>query len=407
MKAEHKTRLLNDLQTAIEIELSTIPIYLYTYYSINRQPDVSKIKNAKTAETLKYYANKAGGLIMSVAVEEMLHMSLSSNVKRSLGGMPQTAGKSPAKYPTNLPGHKKGFEANLAPLSLKQLDTFLAIEKPDYNEKPTDKNWDTIGQFYSEIRQLIQKETKPEDFNFVEFQLGPGKGYYAPNNIDTVYPGKDGKPEYPNSHDSGDLINVDGKEKALQAIAIVCDQGEGFGTPATTKYDDKQKNEETHYYKYQLLHKELKAILASDKTALNVLTYPFPTNPTTASYPATLQPLSNLVNAVYTYLFMMTDACYRYTDPVQSEIFNAGMHKAMIFILDKLCGFVREIELGNGQVMAPTFENYAFNNSLSAKQQIIDLWETIPPKYQPGLQILERIQMLPDVDVAPGEHIRI
>lgn len=29
MKAEHKNRLLNDLQTAIEIELSTIPIYLY------------------------------------------------------------------------------------------------------------------------------------------------------------------------------------------------------------------------------------------------------------------------------------------------------------------------------------------------------------------------------------------
>jgi hypothetical protein len=74
-------------------------------------------------------------------------MSLSSNVKRSLDGVPQTAGKSPSAYPTNLPGHKKGFEANLAPLSLKQLETFLAIEKPDYHEKPKDKNGDTIGQF--------------------------------------------------------------------------------------------------------------------------------------------------------------------------------------------------------------------------------------------------------------------
>ena len=72
--------LKRDLQTAIEIELATIPIYLNTYYSLAR--------NTTTGEglgPLEQFVNKAGGVIMSVAVEEMLHMSLSSNILWSMG----------------------------------------------------------------------------------------------------------------------------------------------------------------------------------------------------------------------------------------------------------------------------------------------------------------------------------
>lgn len=405
MKTTVHKRLLKDLQTAVEIELSTIPIYLYTYYSINRTPSLPSTMDAKKAAAISHFANKAGALIMSVAVEEMLHMSLSMNIKKALGGVPQTAGLAPAAYPANLPGHAKGFGANLQRLSGPQLDTFLAIEKPDEGEKPTDKNWLTIGQFYSEIIKLIETETTAADFTNVEFQLGPGKGYYAPNNVDTIYPDKKGKPVYPNAHDSGDLVVVDGKKAALRAISIICHQGEGYKTSVTHKYDDKRHDEETHYYKYELLKKEIAAFSDED---LATFVHPFPKNPTTAGYPAELQPLSNLVNAVFTYLFMMTDACYRYSDPVQSEIFNAGMHKGMIFILDKLCGFMRGISLndGSGQVMAPTFENYVFHKSSGAKAQLIALWQTIPVKYRPGEQILERIMVLPDVDVPEGENIK-
>ncbi len=87
-----------NLQTAIQIELATIPIYLYTYYSL--------VRNATSGENIdpaELYANKAGGVIMSVAVEEMLHMSLSSNILFSLGVAPQLYGKAPGPYPTGLP----------------------------------------------------------------------------------------------------------------------------------------------------------------------------------------------------------------------------------------------------------------------------------------------------------------
>jgi hypothetical protein len=97
------SELRGGLQTAIEIELATVPIYLFAYYSIDRTPKAQ----AFPATELSRFADRAGGIIMSVAVEEMLHMSLSSNVLFSLGALPQLYLRSPAPYPTDLPGHAK------------------------------------------------------------------------------------------------------------------------------------------------------------------------------------------------------------------------------------------------------------------------------------------------------------
>ena len=151
-----------NLQTAIEIELATIPIYLYTYYSL--------IRNTESGETMsdaQLFANKAGGLIMSVAVEEMLHMSLSSNVLYAMGGgaaalrqgaaalsdrpaLSQAEGAAWARRlrpPVLIPLGGFGFE---------QLWHFLQIEYPEqWDALPQDRNWQTIGQFYSYIRCLL------------------------------------------------------------------------------------------------------------------------------------------------------------------------------------------------------------------------------------------------------------
>ena len=94
------------IQQAIEIEIATIPVYLYTYYSINRSPSQDLIsgtlvqqltakgmplneastKALELSAEIMVFSNKAGALIMSVAIEEMLHMALSSNLKQALAG---------------------------------------------------------------------------------------------------------------------------------------------------------------------------------------------------------------------------------------------------------------------------------------------------------------------------------
>ncbi|MFT6459820.1 MAG: hypothetical protein ACJARR_002698 [Pseudophaeobacter arcticus] len=222
-----KARLIADLQAAIQVELATIPLYLYSYYSINR----TKLQG-KDLEAAQIFANEAGGIIMSVAVEEMLHMSLSSNIYFALTGQPpQLYQAAPQSYPALLPHHnpvvpegpdpqaKGGIP--LRPFCSAQLWHFLQIEYPHnpyfseipvealpdligklsqmpakealafLNEHgwPMDQNWNSIGQFYSFIRCIVASAY----FDDADFQAGNPKQQiqpynYAPNNIDTIYP---------------------------------------------------------------------------------------------------------------------------------------------------------------------------------------------------------------------------
>jgi len=276
MKNEDRQDLLRHQQTAAEIELSTIPIYLYTYYSINRLPSIPTGVAGDRAEKLLTFANKAGGIIMSVAVEEMLHLSLASNILRALGGSPALAGKSPRSYPTNLPHHKAGFSMGLSPLSAEQLQRFLGIEKPEAaGASPQGDNWDTIGQFYDYIREKIVATTTDADFTHDDTQLGPGNGYDPPNNVDTIYPRTAAYPPaggarvavYPNARDSGQLIVVRDKATALSAVNTISHQGEGYLLDPTHKYDDKSRAEETHYFKFLELFKEIQGYSPAEQSA--------------------------------------------------------------------------------------------------------------------------------------------
>ncbi len=452
-------QLKQNLQTAIEIELATIPIYLYTYYSIERT-----VTTAEQLDPASQFANKAGGVIMSVAVEEMLHMSLSSNILYSLGEAPQMYLHSPSPYPTPLPYHNpvgppgpEGGRKVLIPLAkfgYEQFWHFLQIEYPEKVDAwPEDRNWNTIGQFYSYIRCLICcKQITDEDFqvNGADTQI---QSYnYSPNNIDTVHPsGKfnswgippvQGEPcpppgngcpsaaaaaEYSNQPDSHagptELMTVSSKLEALQAIATICDQGEGYEHRAT---DDPSRTEYSHYYKFLRLQAQLQRYpdhveklpslpvppdpiepTVTDDELAEVIAN-FPDNPITRPvgvignsyvYPEEYWALSDLCNGVYQYMFIMTETVYRVPDQGQKLFFNEGMHRSMIWVLDKLIQAMRRFELADGHVLAPTFENFNLGSRQEAYGNLIGLTEAITDNSQ--LQavsgIIDNIKTLPDV----------
>ncbi len=406
-----------NLQTAVEIELATIPIYLYTYYSI--------IRNATSGENIGsavLFANKAGGVIMSVAVEEMLHMSLSSNVLFSLGVPPQIYGKAPGPYPTGLPYHNpKGppgphggtaVSIPLSQLAYDQLWHFLQIEYPETSDAmPQDRNWDTIGQFYSYIRCLICT-------NFItdaDFQNGAAESQiqdynYSPNNVDTVHPSgkfdpwKPAPPEptpswaasdpypsaskaavYSNAADSHTgptpLLSVSSRLEAMEAIDTICDQGEGYAQPGegAEPTDDQSKTEDSHYYKFLTLQAQFEqyedhvetlapspippgpispTVTASDLADVII---DYPDNPTTANYPVELQAISNFCSGVFQYMLIMTATVYKVPPENQKLFFNEGLHRSMIWVLDKYIQTIRKIQITsgayNGKFLAPTFEN--------------------------------------------------
>jgi len=399
--------LRNHLQTAVEVELSTIPLYLYTYYSINRTPTLT-IKDEKRANEINTFANKAGGVLMSVAVEEMLHLSLASNILKSLGGSPAIYNKSPKSYPTNLLHHKDGFSIGLSKLTQSQLQKFMDVEKPaPVEEAPQGDQWETLGQFYEYIAELV-KQTDPWDYSNPDNQLVDGRGYYTPNNIDTVY-AKDAAHsastvEYVNSDDSGGLKQIKNKEDALAAITEISEQGEGFRTGPTHKYDDPSHEEESHWYKYSELNTKFFDLeLTEDEKSQFI--HNFPDNPKSGDLSENYKLIVDLNNAVYSYLLWMTEMSFTLIGTAQSSMFYIGMHKGMIFILDKIIGGMRSLTyIGTDKKtynLSPSFENFEFTSKELAKSELVALAEIVSAA-NPKLgwdDIVGRIKDLPDVNV--------
>ena len=130
------------LQQAIELEHATVPVYLYALYSLDRA------KNAAIA-----------GILASVVMEEMLHMTLACNVLNAIGGAPviDRPGFIPT-YPGHLPGGvESSLVVHLRRFSLEQLEAFLDIEQPEvpieFKAMATAEDGMTIGQFYATSRR--------------------------------------------------------------------------------------------------------------------------------------------------------------------------------------------------------------------------------------------------------------
>lgn len=448
MNKQQKKELLALLQTAIEIEYSTIPVYLNTYYSINRLPasGLPKQMSQERKDTISKFANEAGGLVMSIAVEEMLHMSLAGNLIRSLGGMPDlnVYKEKSTVYPTPLPGmnpkfnpvpgQKPPFLVPLGKLSQSQLQFFMGIETPMQKDAPGQgKNWDTIGQAYKYIGEFIEKHCDDSDFSHSDNQLLPKTGFYVPNNVDTIYPQNPNwdkqkpKPahdpshrgahtaQYPNKHDSGHLVNIDSVKKALLAVHYICEQGEG--TNATAKWADPAQLEETHWYKFSELHRRIGEFSATEQA---YFVYDFMLNPTRkkiesaikkgpnpAAAPALLA-LVDLGNAIFTYIFQMVQASYTLSGDAQHMMFNIGVHKAMIFVMDKVVGATRYYHItgngssgnGTGQALSPSYEYYPFRSLKTAKEEMIALFQKAPADFQSSNgNILQRMSDLPSLDI--------
>ena len=211
-----KPAVLHALQQAIELEHSTIPLYLYALYSLDEN------SNGEIVD-----------IIQSVVVEEMLHMTLACNISNALGGHPVIDKKHfiPA-YPGSLPGGVEGgLVVQLAPFSYGQLDTFLTIEEPETplefplgalgaDLAPSATDGVTIGQFYTQI--LNQINALP-DSAFVS----PPRNQIGPNMM------------------RGAII-VHDKATAAAAINTIIEQGEG----TTTSPDDGTPGEFGHYYRF-------------------------------------------------------------------------------------------------------------------------------------------------------------
>jgi hypothetical protein len=128
------------LQTAIELECSTLPLYLSAMFSL-------QVQNYNAYNQLR-----------SVVMEEMVHMAIAANLLAAIGGTPQIKTFN-VLFPTQgLPGGAEpDLKVGLARFSREQLKNFMRIETPEFllRKMKRRETYPTISVFYNGIRQAI------------------------------------------------------------------------------------------------------------------------------------------------------------------------------------------------------------------------------------------------------------
>ena len=212
--------LREHLQTAIEIEWSTIPPYLCALWSLGGE-----------------HNREAAACIRDVVMEEMLHLTLAANVLNALGGEPVIDGTTVPRYPASLPHSDRSFTVSLQRFCPEALETFRCIERPALiGAPPQDDDYATIAQFYEAIMEAVDR-------------IGADPA---------VWTGHASRQVVPNTHyygGGGDAIRVRGRESALEALTLIVEEGEGFaGSVFDGDHEILGEAEElAHYFRFDEL----------------------------------------------------------------------------------------------------------------------------------------------------------
>lgn len=328
MPIETTKELHEHLELAIQIELATVPPYLYAMYSIE-DPD-----------------SRPALLLRSIVVEEMLHAALATNLLLATGGRPDfSSTRYMTAYPTDLPHHDPPLTVDLAPCSAESIESvFMRIEQPEARDAPPQPDrYETLGQFYHALEQAIERLARETDLfrdPQAAAQLSDPK-YYRPVAFD--------------AEDSGGLTLVTDAESARAAIEVIVHQGEGL---SHERWSDPSHQELTHYHKLLEISEGRSPLGQVLKTG---------TNPRTADYPEAIQQVSHLFNAVYRGLFLVMARIF---DGESKQSMAVGaLYLLMADVLPQLARFLVAQEIPGG-VAAPTFEIREFESARPLEELI-------------------------------------
>ncbi|HYM95104.1 MAG TPA: ferritin-like protein [Chitinophagaceae bacterium] len=212
----NRSDLHHHLQHALNLELWTIPLYLTALYSIK---DLKKLKHNEYPDAAK--------LILSVVVQEMLHMELVCNISNALGHSPRFEHPSydeqkgiPFIHPAKnyLPPELNGYTVKPHALNENSLRLFCAIELPHPKKEidwEKEKTYNSIADLYEALKMGISALWN-------ECYVGDERNTKQKNTF-TEYHNIHGK-----SH--GFSQNVHSVETAIKAIDAIIEQGEGADT---------------------------------------------------------------------------------------------------------------------------------------------------------------------------------
>jgi hypothetical protein len=371
-KIETVEELRNHLVLAAQVELSTIPLYLYAAYSI------------KTSGYSQWSpGTSAFDAIRSVVVEEMLHLCLARNLLVAIGGDVRFYSREFVfSYPNDMLHHKPPLTLRLQPASVDLMrDIFMPLEMPmKAHAKPQGDEYLTLGQFYMAIEQ-----------GFKDLDEQDRKGQTG------LWGDTHSALQYSRAHwGGGKPVVVKDLETACQAITTIVEQGEGAATGVEDVPVDPNKptpglSELSHYAKFERIADGIDAI--GD-------VWPVPSNP----YPEDFDfkgrggerlPAANLAtlfDAAYCYVLCIIDKLYATPQAFEDESpaggeserygierqFLAAMGGLLFPIADLLVHQpVSPPESHPPRHAAPGFRFYEFDQPGTKKEQLLALCDGV------------------------------
>ncbi|MGM0595330.1 MAG: ferritin-like domain-containing protein [Pseudomonadota bacterium] len=315
-----KSDLYNHLQVALGLEIAVLPPYLLGYYSI-------KDKNSEAA-----------GIMLSVIMEEMLHMALNCNLINAIGEkvvIDRTV--VPHHYPSEIPYHapdKHGnpYAIHMQPVSREVArDLYMLIETPSPfvrggRSEPQGDNWDTLGQFY----QAILEGFENVDRSIPDLFSGDPQMQY---HISSVYNG------------GGYLYKVGNLQEAVHAIRENQMQTQGKRNNPYEPYGINGAQELGHYYRFQEI--------ADGKVALGEV-YPVKADLRLSDMEGTTRQMAELFSQAYTLLLKSLEEVFN--TPADYERFNGVSRMIMNFVMNPLADILVRTPIDGGVHAGPVFD---------------------------------------------------
>ena len=300
------------LSEAAEIEHNLMCCYLYAAFGLKTEDDGISAADAKMVAGW-YRA------IMSVAIEEMSHLSIVNNLLMAIGGAPHFGRPN---FPVDPGYHPADFVVQLHRFERATIDHFIFLERPEglelpdgssfvptlphdfHRETPTRgvmpsaQDYQTVGHFYRGIRH---------GFDVLAEQIGEQALFV-------------GDPVLQVSREMANLpglMPITDLKSADAAIDVIVDQGEGA----------QEDSHDSHYRRFIAIRDEFDVRVAQDPTfdpsrpiALNPVMRR-PTDPKGHTYidcPSTA-PVMDLANAIYAAMLRSLAQGFDEVDPKRKQ----------------------------------------------------------------------------------------
>ena len=294
VRIENRAQLIYLLTEAAEIEHGVMCCYLFAAFSMKKSVDEGITQ--EQVEIIKRWR----GVIMQVAIEEMVHMCLACNLLTAIGAAPHVRRPN---LPSSNRAYGPGFSLEFTPFNRDTMATFVFIERPVSQESEftqgentslpslssgnfsdifsSERNYETIGHLYRGVedgfRYLAQKYGEEGLF------IGPPESQI----IDRYF-------------NMPSLIPVTDLASAIAAIEGIVEQGEGA----------RIEDENSHYARFVGLLNEYDEILKKDpnfEPGRRVLKNPYSIYPNDVQDAANVSLIEEPVSMDVCNLF---DGCY-------------------------------------------------------------------------------------------------